>query len=51
VKLWDGVAHAGNWCLGQLASAESVACRWSVSSSVLVFTLLVFTLLLALGGR
>ncbi|MFM8745616.1 MAG: proton-conducting transporter membrane subunit, partial [Aestuariivirga sp.] len=49
LKLWDGVAHAVNWCLGQLASAESVARRWSVSSSMLVLALLVFTLLLALG--
>jgi formate hydrogenlyase subunit 3/multisubunit Na+/H+ antiporter MnhD subunit len=50
VKLWDGVARAASWCLGQLAAAENTARRWSVSSSVLVLVLLVFTLLLALRG-
>ena len=50
VKLWDGVAQAASWCLGQLAAAENTARRWSVSSSVLVLVLLVFTLLLALRG-
>lgn len=48
-RLWDGAAHAANWCIGQAAGLEQVTRRWSVSSSVLVLALVVFTLLLALG--
>jgi formate hydrogenlyase subunit 3/multisubunit Na+/H+ antiporter MnhD subunit len=50
LKLWDAAAQAVSWCTAHLAGLEHVFRRWSVSTSVLVLTLLVFTVLLALGG-
>lgn len=49
-RLWDGAAHAADWCVRQLAGLEQITRRWSVSTSVLVLALVVFTLLLALRG-
>jgi formate hydrogenlyase subunit 3/multisubunit Na+/H+ antiporter MnhD subunit len=48
LKLWDAAAQATSWCTAHLSGIEHAARRWSVSSSVLVLTLLVFTVLLAL---